>query len=80
MKSKKVFVLLLTVVLLMSIVSSPVSAGTATGLDSFSYTFVRDGNILDQNVTVSSSAITGLVVTWILPSQAVGMSVINYGF
>ena len=55
MKSKKVFVLLLTVVLLMSTVSSPVTAGTATGLDGLSYIVLQGWKYLDQDVTVTSS-------------------------
>ena len=39
----------------MSIVSSPVSAGTATGLDGFSYTVRQGWKYLDQDVTVTSS-------------------------
>ena len=55
MMSKKVFALLLTVILLMSTVSSPALAGTATGLDGFSYIVRQGWKYLDQDVTVSST-------------------------
>lgn len=54
MNKKKHFVVVLTMILLLAITSSPVFAGTATGLDNLSYTTRQGWVYLDQNVNVSS--------------------------